>query len=90
MPAIDSAPVPAQGSDPVIVDTLQVDTLRNDPVSAAPASLTCPYCASSMDPRSFRAWASEARLITGECEGCGRSVTLPSRWLTTPPVMRQR
>ncbi len=24
------------------------------------------------------------RLISGKCSGCGRSVTLPSRWLSPP------
>ena len=53
-------------------------------------TLSCPYCTSAMESPSFTVWPSEPRLITGECEGCRRSVTLPSSWLSTPPVPAQR
>jgi hypothetical protein len=53
-------------------------------------TLACPYCAAPMPAAAFRVWPSEPRLITGDCEGCARSVTLPSRWLTTPSLVRQR
>ncbi len=82
MPAIDSVPVSAQMKD---TDGLSVETLRVEPVA-----LTCPYCAASMPATAFRVWPAQPRLITGQCEGCARSVTLPSRWLTTPSLVRQR
>ena len=82
MPATDSVPVPAQLKN---TDGLTVDTLRVEPVT-----LACPYCAAPMPASAFRAWPSEPRLISGQCDGCARSVTLPSRWLTTPSLVRQR
>ena len=82
MPAIDSVPVSAQIK---ATDGLRVETLRVESVT-----LTCPYCAAAMPAAVFRVWPSEPRLITGQCEGCARSVTLPSRWLTTPSLVRQR
>jgi hypothetical protein len=69
------------------------------PTESAPAeqsdsinlvSLSCPYCTSPMDPPRFTAWPSEPRLITGECLGCGRSVTLPSQWLAGARLPVQR
>ncbi len=53
-------------------------------------NLNCPYCTSPMDPPRFTPWPLEPRLITGECVGCGRSVTLPSTWLSGSPVPQQR
>jgi hypothetical protein len=77
--------VPVAPSDSVSVDSISVDAVRVEP-----ATLTCPYCASSMDPGSFTVWPSQPRLITGECGGCGPSLTLPSRWLSTLPLVTQR
>jgi hypothetical protein len=82
VPAIDAISVSARMKD---TDGLSVETLRVESVT-----LTCPYCAASMPAAAFRVWPSEPRLITGECKGCARSVTLPSRWLTTPSLVRQR
>jgi hypothetical protein len=82
VPAIDSVPVSSQIKQ---TDGLSVETLRVETVT-----LACPYCAAPMPAAAFRVWPSEPRLITGDCEGCARSVTLPSRWLTTPSLVRQR
>ena len=77
--------MPVAHSYSVSVDSISVDTVRVEPTS-----LTCPYCASPMDPRSFAVWPSQPRLITGQCGGCGRSLTLPSQWLSSPPLLTQR
>jgi hypothetical protein len=53
-------------------------------------NLACPYCTSPMDPPGFTPWPLEPRLITGECVGCGRSVTLPTTWLAGSRVPLQR
>jgi hypothetical protein len=77
MPATDSVPASAASRHD--------DVLRVEPVT-----LTCPYCAEPIPAPAFRVWPLEPRLITGDCGGCGRSVTLPSIWLTTPSLVRQR
>ena len=82
MPATDSVQGSTQIKD---TDGLSVETLRVESVT-----LACPYCAAPMPAAAFRAWPSQPRLITGQCDGCSRSVTLPSRWLTTPSLVRQR
>ncbi len=48
------------------------------------ATLRCPYCTAIISPDHFLVWPAQKRLMTGECDGCGRSVTLPSQWLTAP------
>lgn len=66
------------------------------PAESVPATendcinLACPYCTSPMAPPGFTPWPLEPRLISSDCEGCGRTVTLPSTWLTGSPVPVQR
>ena len=85
MSTTDSVAVPAPSApdDSVSLDSALVDSVRDEAIA-----LACPYCAAPMDPPSFRAWPLEPRLITGHCSGCGRDVTLPSQWLSTPPLQR--
>ncbi len=43
--------------------------------------VTCPYCRAPIATERFSAWPREPRLITGDCTGCGRTLTLPTRWV---------
>ncbi len=86
MSATDSAAVPLQATPE---DSVRLDPAPDDVLQVEPSALACPYCASPIDRLRFTAWPFQPRLISGTCEACGRDVTLPSRWLTTPAPARQ-
>ncbi len=60
--------------------------------SSAEDGIGCPYCTALMPPEGFAAWPGQPRLITAECAGCARTVTLPSQWLArfAIPAQAQR